>query len=170
MAQQYSGQYIERNVSVNNLTYTLMSAATQELLQRYRVRQPDRRRESSSGQRSHGTGGGRLSPISTNNTANHAVQGPGAEGGVTGEVAPVGSGSGDGRDEAEKSFPIRNMNVMNPLDPSDNQIENTVNRRRAARMHSLLQVRGVQNMRWRRCAGVCGLCCFESQTHLGRHG
>lgn len=54
----------------------------------------------------------------------------------------VGGGAGAGAGgEKKKLFPIRNMNVMNPLDSSDNQIDDTVNRRRAARMHSLLQVR-----------------------------
>ncbi|CAN0496257.1 unnamed protein product, partial [Ectocarpus sp. 12 AP-2014] len=35
---------------------------------------------------------------------------------------------------------------MNPLDSSDNQIDDTVNRRRAARMHSLLQM-GARQLR-----------------------
>ncbi|CAN0114861.1 unnamed protein product, partial [Discosporangium mesarthrocarpum] len=48
-----------------------------------------------------------------------------------GEGAVEGGGGG---------FPIRNMNVMNPLDPTDNLIDETVNRRRARRMQSLLQV------------------------------
>ena len=59
-----------------------------------------------------------------------------------------GGTNGEGKEECARKFPIRNMNVMNPLDNSDNQIDDTVNRRRAARMHSLLQVR-----RWEGGAG-----------------
>lgn len=58
------------------------------------------------------------------------------EGGGVGAAAAAAAAAVEKR----KLFPIRNMNVMNPLDSSDNQIDDTVNRRRAARMHSLLQV------------------------------
>ncbi|CAM9739893.1 unnamed protein product, partial [Pylaiella littoralis] len=54
--------------------------------------------------------------------------------------------SGGTGGEKKKLFPIRNMNVMNPLDSDDNQIDDTVNRRRAARMHSLLQM-GARQLR-----------------------
>ena len=54
----------------------------------------------------------------------------------------AGGNGGEDKDDSVsvRRFPIRNMNVMNPLDSTDNQIDDTVNRRRAARMHSLLQV------------------------------
>lgn len=124
----------------------------QEVLNRYRLRQGGRGRPRSQG-------GGRKSPMIANSGAQSvgeppdfspatgvpppgmsvAAAGPAeatGEGGGSGAGGPVGEGKEDGVGK----FPIRNMNVMNPLDSSDNQIDDTVNRRRAARMHSLLQV------------------------------
>ncbi|CAN0073697.1 unnamed protein product, partial [Ectocarpus sp. 8 AP-2014] len=76
---------------------------------------------------------------------------PGADGGKEdGVVVGVGAAAAAaaaGAGEKKKLFPIRNMNVMNPLDSSDNQIDDTVNRRRAARMHSLLQQMGARQLR-----------------------
>lgn len=76
--------------------------------------------------------GGRGGGAGTGSTGGSAVAAPGggAEWGKEGV-----------REEASRKFPVRIMNVMNPLDSSDNQIDDTVNRRRAARMHSLLQVK-----------------------------
>ncbi|CAM9149523.1 unnamed protein product, partial [Scytosiphon promiscuus] len=79
-----------------------------------------------------------------------AVAGPGSAGPGTGKEGAGGvagaAGGGESGANKKKLFPIRSMNVMNPLDSSDNQIDDTVNRRRAARMHSLLQM-GARQLR-----------------------
>lgn len=141
----------------------------QEVLNRYRLRRGGNKGKQQQ-QRSHlPQGGGRKSPVPGNPSQSSGDQGDGGNtSGGTGGLpppplaGPVSSGGGlaggglggEGKGEegsgggsgCGKLFPIRNMNVMNPLDSGDNQIDDTVNRRRAARMHSLLQVRSWQSV------------------------
>lgn len=141
----------------------------QEVLNRYRLRHGNKAKQQrahaigSGGRKSPGTATTTPTTASTlgvgvSDLAGDApiLRGPGVDAGFSeiglrgAAVGQVAAGAGGergggvsgvgGKDEQSRKFPIRNMNVMNPLDCNDNQIDDTVTRKRAARMHSLLQV------------------------------